>query len=177
MKKLKIFLIILALFVVISFLQINFFTWFNIAGVMPNLFVVLVLFIGLFAGKKLGAISGLIFGLIADFMIGKTIGFSAVFLAIIGLLGEYFDKNFSKNNKLMIIIMSVAATVFYETLMYAVNVISFKLEPEILPFLRILLIENIYNVLLIVAVYPGMKKLGYYLESQLNDKQLLTRYF
>ena len=177
MKKLRVALIIIALFVVISFLQINFFTWFNIAGVMPNLFVVLVLFIGLFAGKKIGAISGLVFGIIADFIIGKTIGFSAVFLGLVGLLGEYFDKNFSKNNKLMIIVMSVVSTVIYEVLMYAVNIIAFKLDPEIMPFLRILLIENIYNVLLVVLVYPGLKKLGYYIESQLNDRQLLTRYF
>ena len=77
----------------------------------------------------------------------------------------------------MIIVMSVVSTVIYEVLMYVVNIIAFKLDPEIMPFLRILLIENIYNVLLVVLVYPGLKKLGYYIESQLNDRQLLTRYF
>ena len=54
MNKLKTYLIIAAMFVVVFFLQNNFFTWFNIAGVMPNLFVVLVLFVSLYSDKKLG---------------------------------------------------------------------------------------------------------------------------
>lgn len=51
-KTITIICLILAFFV-IYFLQSNFFTWFNIAGIMPNLYVVLVLFIGLFMKRKL----------------------------------------------------------------------------------------------------------------------------
>ena len=54
-------LIITAL--IIYFLQENFFNWFTIAGVMPNLFVILVLFIGLFTNKNKGTIYGLIIGM------------------------------------------------------------------------------------------------------------------
>ena len=94
MKKFKCILALLLTFLIIYFLQVNVFTWLNIRGIMPNLFVILVLFIGLFAGQKLGVLFGLLFGLILDLLVGKSIGFSSIFLAIIGYLGEYFDKNY-----------------------------------------------------------------------------------
>ena len=42
---------------------------------------------------------GVLFGLILDFVYGKVIGTTAVMLCVIGYLGSYFDKNFSKENK------------------------------------------------------------------------------
>ena len=173
MKKSKAILTIFVLFLIVYFLQANFFTWFNIGGIMPNLFVILVLFIGLFASQKLG----IFIGLIIDTIVGKGIGFSSLFLALIGLLGEYFDKNFSKDSKITIILMGVIATSFYEVGMYIVNIAKYGAQVEIGKFLFILLIENIFNSLLIIIFYPLMKKVGYYLEDVFKKKQLLTRYF
>ena len=144
---------------------------------MPNLFVVLVLFIGLYAGKKVGAISGLIIGILLDLLVGKTIGYSGIFLGIVGLLGEYFDKNFSKDSRLMIILMSVGCTVIYEVGMYIVNIPKLGINPEISSFLTTLLIVNIFNILIITIIYPLMKRLGYYIESIFKGKQIFTRYF
>lgn len=53
MKKTITIISIILVFFLIYFLQANFFTWFNIAGIMPNLYVILVLFIGLFIKRKL----------------------------------------------------------------------------------------------------------------------------
>ena len=52
MKKVFINIAIIILFIFIYLLQANFFTIFNIAGVMPNLFIILMLYIGLFMGKN-----------------------------------------------------------------------------------------------------------------------------
>ena len=57
----------------IYFLQANFFMWFNIAGVKPNLFIVFILFIGFFIGNKLGFAFGLILGILLDLFIGKSL--------------------------------------------------------------------------------------------------------
>ena len=51
MKKTVSILLMFVAFLIIYFLQVNFFTWFNIAGVMPNLFILLIMVIGLFAGN------------------------------------------------------------------------------------------------------------------------------
>lgn len=177
MKSFKGILIVILLFIIIYFLQVNFFSWFNISGIMPNLFVILVLFIGLFIGNKLGVAFGLLFGIILDITFGRIVGPTGVFLAIIGLIGEHFDKNFSKDNRIMIILISIACTVLFEVGMYIFKFATLKIDIDILTFIINLLVENLFNTLLIIIFYSGIKKLGYYLEDTFKGRQLLTRYF
>lgn len=177
MKKFKGILIIFLIFVVICFLQMNFFTWFNIAGIMPNLYVVLVLFIGLFVGEKLGIVFGIWFGIILDLLFGRIVGISSVLLAIVGFIGESFDKNFSKDNRIMIILISIGSTIIFEVGNYIFKYALLKINIEIPDLIINLLIENLFNILIILIFYSGMKRLGYYLEEYFKGRKLLTRYF
>ena len=177
MKKAGIIALIILSFFIIYFLQANFFTWFNIFGIMPNLFVILILFVGLFAGKKLGLILGLIFGILIDLLIGKAIGISGILLGIIGLIAEYCDKNFSKDSKLTIILMVIISTIIYEVGIYAFTIIKDGIEIELLSFAKILLVEILYNSLLIIIIYPSLHKLGYAIENIFKSKTIMTRYF
>lgn len=102
MKKVLAVLFLIISFFVIYFLQSNFFTWFTIAGIQPNLFVIFILFIGLFAGKKLGLIFGILLGFYIDIVIGRRVGITAIILGLIGLIGEILDKNFSKKVELLL---------------------------------------------------------------------------
>lgn len=177
MKKISAILLLIITFFIIYFLQANFFSWFTIAGVKPNLFIVFILFIGLFAGKKIGAILGLIFGLYLDLLIGKSIGISAIMLSAIGLLGEYFDKNFSKESRFTIMLMIMGSTIVYEIGQYAFSVIKWETGLEIFTFAKILVIEVLYNAIITIIIYPIMQKLGYALENTFKVKNILTRYF
>ena len=96
-KKIVINLLLIITFFIIYFLHSNFFTWFKIAGIMPNLFVILILFIGLYAGKYMGLTYGIILGLFLDLFIGKRLGITAIMLGLVGIVGMIFDKNFSKD--------------------------------------------------------------------------------
>ena len=144
---------------------------------MPNLFVLFILFIGLFVGNKMGAIFGIIFGIIIDLVIGRIVGPSSVLLGIIGLLGEYFDKNFSKDSKITLILMEAFSLLIYEIGMYVFRVIQYGVEIEIITFTLTLLVEIVFNILLTIILYPGIKKLGYYIEESFKGKKILTRYF
>ena len=177
MKKIKSILIIILLFIIIYFLQCNFFSWFNIAGIMPNLYVVLVLFIGLFIGKKIGVLSGIIIGLILDALFGRDVGITSILLGAVGLAAEFLDRRYSKDSRITIIIMALVSTVLFEVAKYAICYFMHNVELEIWEFIRILLIENLFNSLLIIIVYAGMKKLGYYLEEGFKTKKFATRYF
>lgn len=84
-KTADIFLIIL-IFFIIYFLQSNFFTWFNIAGIMPNLFIMLIAIIGLFMKEDYGLLFGIVFGLLLDFFVGERIGIYAISLGITRIL-------------------------------------------------------------------------------------------
>ena len=164
-------------FFIIYFLQVNIFSTFTIAGVKPNLFVIYVLFIGLFANQIVGISLGVVFGIILDLLYGKTIGISAVMLCVIGYLGSYFDKNFSKENKLTIIFMVAGATFIYELGTYFLNSIILEFSREYLYFIKIAILEILYNVLLSIILYPLMQKIGYVIDRNFKKNNILTRYF
>lgn len=86
MKKILSIIIIFITFIFIYFLQSNFFTWFNIAGVKPNLFIIFSLIIGIFIGKIYGTSIGIAFGLLLDLFIGKALGINAIILGMAGLM-------------------------------------------------------------------------------------------
>ena len=95
----------------------------------------------------------------------------------IGYLGGYLEKNFSKDSRITIILMVIIATFLFETGKYIISIIMYKLPVEILPFLRLIIVEIIYNVILTIILYPLIKKFGYYLENVFRNKNILTRYF
>lgn len=177
MKNVVVAIVSFIVFLTIYFLQINFFSWFNLAGIKPNLFVVLTLFLGLYAGDKMGLAMGIIFGLFLDLTIGINVGISAIMLALVGLLGGYFDKTFSKDNRITIMAMAVGATFFFELGVYLLNAVISSYSIEIFAFLKIVAIEMFFNMLLIIILYPLMQKVGYMLENMYKSTQVLTRYF
>lgn len=163
--------------ILIYILQANFFNWFTIAGIMPNLFVVFILFIGLFGNKAMGTIYGLVIGLLLDLLIGAKVGINSVCLGIIGFLATIFDKNFSKDSRMTIMVMTVASTVVFEVLSYILNYLFVSVYVELLNFIRILAIEVIYNLILTIVLYPLIQKFGYYIENEYKGNKILTKYF
>ena len=168
--------IILAAFI-IYFLQANFFNWFTLSGIMPRLFVIFILFIGLFSNRITGVVYGVVIGGILDLVIGTQIGINAVGLGIIGFLAATFDKNFSKDSRATIMFMVLGATFIYEIIVYILNYIVFSTNIEIINFVRILAIEIIYNLILVIILYPLMQKFGYAIENEYKGNKILTRYF
>lgn len=177
MKKISILIGLIITFFIIYFLQVNIFNSFTIAGVKPNLFVIYILFIGLFANQILGISFGVICGLIIDLLYGKTVGITAIMLCAIGYLGSYFDKNFSKENKLTIIFMVIGSTIIFELGLYFLNSIILEFEREYFYFLKIALIETLYNVLIVIIFYPLIQKIGYSIDRNFKKNNILTRYF
>ena len=177
MKKIGIFICLTVVFLIIYLIQVNFFSWFNLAGVMPNLFVIFVLTIGLFSGKRMGVTFGIIFGVAIDFFIGKSIGISGIMLGIVGFLGGYLDKRFSKDSRVTMIITVFMVTVIYEIGIYGFNYLINSVEINIIYYIKTLLTEIIYNIILTIIFYPTIMKYGYKLEDNFRENKILTRYF
>lgn len=180
MKLLKKFLINVILIVIgflIYFLQSNFFSWFSIAGVKPNLFVIYILFIGLFGNKGMGIIYGAGAGIFLDLLFNEKVGQNLLGLALIGIIATLFDKNFSKDSRITIMFMVFGSTVIFEVVSYFINYIMYSVNIEIVNFIRILVIEVVYNILITIIIYPLMQKFGYYIENEYKGNRILTRYF
>lgn len=177
MKKISIIFFLIITFFIVFFLQANIFQMFKIGGIMPNLFIIFILFIGLYSNTVIGVSFGVACGLVIDFVYSKNIGITAIMLCIIGYLGAYFDKNFSKENKLTIIIIEAIATIIYEVGYYALNVITLQFDAEIMYFIKILLVELLYNTLITIIIYPIIQKAGYAIDRNFKRDNILTRYF
>ncbi len=177
MRKLVINVFLILTSLIIYYLQSNFFTWFNISGIMPNLFIVLVLFIGLFASRTMGTVYGIIIGLILDLVLGNKVGANAVTLGIIGFLAGAFDKNFSKDSRMTIMLMTISATLLVEGANYLIKYVLLSANVEIFSFIEILIVEIIYNCILTIILYPLIQKSGYYIENEYKGNKILTRYF
>lgn len=177
MKRTIIHISLVIIAFVIYILQANFFSWFHIAGVMPNLFIIFILMIGLFGSKTMGTIYGLILGLVLDLIIGTKLGINAIGLGLIGFLATIFDKNFSKSSRMTIMVMVLSATAIFEVLSYILNNFFSSANVEIVNFLKILAIEMVFNVMITIIIYPLMQKFGYYIENEYKGNGILTRYF
>lgn len=177
MKKLISIIAIILIFFVIYFLQANFFNLFSIAGVKPNLFILLMLILGLFAGKKPGIPIGIVLGIVLDILNGKIIGISSIMFVIIVILADIYDKNFSKDNRMTIMVMVISTTIIYEFGIYILSIFKLSINLELISFAKILMIEAIYNALLTIIMYPIIQKLGTLLEENFKEQNILTRYF
>jgi rod shape-determining protein MreD len=177
MKKVLINIMLIITFLIIYFLHSNLFSWFKIAGVMPNLFVIYVLFIGLYANKIMGVSYGILIGLLLDLFIGKKVGATAIMLGAVGIIGVIFDRNFSKENRLTLIIMTIVSTMAFEAGSYILSYFIYGNSLQIIPFIEILLIECFYNVLLTIILYPLMQIVGSKIEEEYKGNKILTRYF
>ena len=177
MKRTVINIALVVISIIIYYLQSNFFDWFNIAGIKPNMFVILALFIGLFGNRTMGTIYSIIIGIVVDFLIGNKIGITAIPLGVVGFLAGVFDKNFSKDSRMTIMLMVVVATLIFEILRYILNYMFLTTNVEIFSFLVILIIEIIYNIIITIIFYPLIQKFGYYIENEYKGNKILTRYF
>lgn len=98
-------------------------------------------------------------------------------MALIGVISGILDKTFSKDSRLIVLIMSILCTIIYEIAVYIMQYIVVGINLEILQFIKTLLIEVIYNIIIIIILYPLMKMTGYEIENEIKGDRILTRYF
>ena len=61
--------------------------------------------------------------------------------------------------------------------MYIFQILRWSIAAEIFPFIRTVIIEVVFNVVLVIILYPLMQKAGNSLEKLFENKSVLTRYF
>ena len=73
--------------------------------------------------------------------------------------------------------MGIICTIIYEIAVYIMQYIVIGINLEIFQFIKTLLIEIIYNIIIIIILYPLMKFTGYEIENEIKGDRILTRYF
>lgn len=74
-------------------------------------------------------------------------------------------------------LMTIGTTIICELISYLLQIIIFKLQIDLLLFIKIVSIETLYNVMLIIIIYPLVIKLGELLERAFTEKNIFTKYY
>lgn len=128
-------------------------------------------------GKYYGFGIGVILGLLLDLFIGKAIGLNAIILGLAGLFGGLLTKTFSKDSKMTMIVLISLITLITEVISHIYQMILYRFGLDILQFLKIIFIEIFFNILLLIILYPLLKKAGMKLEKVFTEDKILTRYY
>jgi rod shape-determining protein MreD len=159
---------------ILYFLQTNIFPLIPLNGIVPNLFVIFILVIGLYGNNFLAMLFGIISGIFIDSLYGEVIGVTSAMLCLIGFIATWFDTLWSKDEKISIIFMVILSTLFFEFGTYFIRSIVLEFDLEILSFFKILFWEELYNVLLIIIFFSPIKKFGYMMERKLKRNNMYT---
>ena len=74
--------------------------------------------------------------------------------------------------------LMAAATVFAcELISYIYQIILFNLSIEVFTFVKLILIETLFNSMIIIIIYPIIEKSGILLERIYAKDKVLTRYY
>ena len=176
MRKAVLYLCIFLAFILIYFLHSNFFTWFNIAGIQPNMIVILILFCGLFMGKQQGLIWGTVCGIFLSLFIQTDVIIAPIMLGIVGFVSGVISKNFSKESRFNIMVMVIVATFAYELGSYFLKILIFKSTVEIFAFIKIILIEMFFNAMITIIISPIIQYFGQKIEDKLLGMDVLRYY-
>lgn len=99
-------LIVILVEIIICFLlQTTVFKWFELAGTVPNLLLILTISLAFLRGRKTGLLVGIICGLLADSMYGDILGISSIIYMTIGYLNGSFGQVFNKTDKIVPIVL------------------------------------------------------------------------
>lgn len=144
-------------------IQSVFFQFIEIRGIKPDLLLIVIISFTLIRGEgKNGAVRGAILGisagLIQDLLYSDILGLNALSKFLTGLLVGYSSQSVFKGNIIIPFIITFLATVF-NGFIYYIALIVISIYIPFKPFTLQVFYEAVYNTVLSVFVYNGLKKL------------------
>lgn len=133
-------------------LQTTLFKHLQLAGVVPNLLIILTVSTSYIRGQKDGLITGFLCGLLSDMLFGSVIGLHALLYMFIGYITGYTYNVYLRNYFFILIIIGIS-DIFYGFIYYVFEFLTrgrfnipYYLQHIILP-------EAIYTMLAAVVLF------------------------
>lgn len=146
-------LVLLALVALTLLLQTTVFAFFQVAGVKPDLILMLVVFNGFLQGSREGAFLGFLAGLMQDAFTGSYIGLNALTKMLAGYLVGLAEGRLYKESAILAAVMTFLASVVSQLVYY---VLLFYLQVLVSPqgaFFQVIIPTAIYTTLLVPLTY------------------------
>lgn len=158
--------IVVAFMIIIAYLlQTTLFKAITIAGIVPNILLIITSAFGFMRGKNEGMFIGFVSGLLIDIFFGKIIGFYALVYMFIGFVNGFFRRIFYPEDIKLPMILIGLSDLLYCFLCY---IFLFMLRGKLhlsYYFVHIMLPEVVYTVLVTLIIYKGILYIDEWLES------------
>ncbi len=146
--------LVLGILIIVSYLlQTTVFTFIPLAGVVPNLLLVLTMSFGLMRGRKEGLLVGFFCGILVDLFCGFAIGPYAMIYMYFGYINGFFHRFYYVEDVLLPMVMIAANEFLYGSVVYVIFFLlrnhldyGFYLKNIIVP-------EMIYTILVTLVLY------------------------
>ena len=161
LRKITVFLCIIICFI----LQCSVFSVLALAGIIPNLMIILTSSFGFMRGEREGLLIGFFCGLLSDIFFGGFLGFYALLLMYIGYLNGKFSGIFYPEDIKLPIALIIISDLSYGIICY---VLLFMLRGRFqfpFYFMHVILPETLYTILATIFIYPIILKVNTKLED------------
>ncbi|MEG6513092.1 rod shape-determining protein MreD [Desulforamulus ruminis] len=145
--------ILLFLVLLAMLLQATFFSFLQVAGVKPDLILLLVVFNGFLRGSREGAFLGFLGGLMLDIFSGSYIGLHALVKMSVGYLAGLAESRFYKESVVIATLITFVLGIFGQLATY---LLLFYLDIQVPPFyafFQVVVPTAIYSALLVPLTY------------------------
>lgn len=173
MKKILMTFISFIILCISIWLQIGFLNSIPLVGVTANLGIVLIAGLGLVCGKLIGGSAGLIYGLLIDLAFGRTLGIYTILYCLTGFVSGSLNNNFSKENKISMVMLILLITTCFEIIVYFLNIILKQFDFDFQTLFTTLVLESIYNIFLTILLFKPIAFWGDILNHCKNSYYLL----
>lgn len=136
-----------------------------LGGIIPNLMIIVTSSFGFMRGEREGLLIGFICGLLSDIFFGGFLGFYALLLMYIGYLNGKFSRIFYPEDIKLPLALIVVSDMSYGIICY---ILTFMLRSRFeftYYFLRIILPEALYTIVVTLFLYPMLLKVNEKLEG------------
>ena len=126
----------------------------SMAGVVPDLLLILVIAVAYTRGRVAGMLTGLAAGLLTDVCFNEMVGLCALFYLCIGYLAGFSQKIYDERDYMLPMLMIVAGEFVYSFAYYVAYFLLRSRTEFGYYFIHLILPRMVYTVLAAVVLYP-----------------------
>ena len=165
-KKIKRIIITAVLILAAYLIQCTVLPFLEIAGIKPNLLIIVTSSIGFMGGSREGMYTGIADGLLTDIQYGDMIGFYAMIYLLIGFINGLFRQvYFDEDIKLPLFLITISEFLYGIVIYFLMFLL--RSDFDFLYYLnRIIVPELIYTIVITLGFYPLILFINQKLEAE-----------
>jgi rod shape-determining protein MreD len=146
------------------------FRYIGLAGIVPNLILILVVSTAFMRGRMSGMLVGFFGGLLVDLMSGMLVGLCTLFYLLIGYFAGFSHRYYDRDDYTIPVILVAISDLVYGFLYYVFNFLLRGRLNFLYYFRRIILPEMIYTIAVSILLYKLLHMINNHLDRKINEE-------